>query len=619
MQNIQNIELSRLSAWEGNVRRAGADEAIEGLAANIAAHGLLQPLVVQDAGDGAFSVVAGRRRFLALQELVKTGRLSGDSLIACTVKKELSDATEVSLSENVMQLPMHPADKFEAFRQLADKGMAAADIAVRFGVPETAVIRLLKLGRVSPEVMRAYRGEQIDYGQIQAFAISDDHAAQNQVLEMLLAQDYRMSPQQVRSQLVKDEVPATDKRVRFVGLEFYEHCGGPVRRDLFDDENSGYVQDAGLLNELVNGQLQAAADELKGESWKWVEIIPDCDWNYLSRFGHVYPEARELSAEDAEKLENLTQEYGQLHEQGFYEDDEENPEAAARMRELQQQMEALEDAGREWAMEDKAIAGIAVSLHHDGNLRIERGLVKPEDAGQLRKHGGEAGGAAREGKAKPEFSSALMRDLTSYRTAALRIELARQPDVALAAVAHALAVRVFYNCGGGSCVKISGTPRTLFRDAEEAIPSVKALDDEKSSLHVPEDVSGLWSWCLERSRDELLKLLAVCAASSVDAVNANDYRASDSGLEHADSLAFALKLDMRKWFVATADNLFGRISRKQILQAYTEVTGESPSNGLLDLKKGDLAARAGREIGDKWLPSVLRPPVAGEEPWAEAA
>jgi len=65
---------------------------------------------------------------------------------------------------------------------------------------------------------------------------------------------------------------------------------------------------------------------------------------------------------------------------------------------------------------------------------------------------------------------------------------------------------------------------------------------------------------------------------------------------------------MRNWFTATADNTFNRISRKQIIQAYVEATGEQPSNAVLDLKKKDLALRAEREIGGKWLPSVLRQP-----------
>ena len=55
----------------------------------------------------------------------------------CQVLDRDADATEIGLAENVVRLAMHPADQFEAFRDLIDKGAGIADIAARFGVAET--------------------------------------------------------------------------------------------------------------------------------------------------------------------------------------------------------------------------------------------------------------------------------------------------------------------------------------------------------------------------------------------------------------------------------------------------------------------------------------------------
>jgi len=71
------------------------------------------------------------------------------------------DAAELSLAENTLRETMHPADEFEAFRALVDGGMAEADVAARFGVTEAVVSRRLRLARISPVVMDAYRGEAI--------------------------------------------------------------------------------------------------------------------------------------------------------------------------------------------------------------------------------------------------------------------------------------------------------------------------------------------------------------------------------------------------------------------------------------------------------------------------
>ena len=76
---VQHIAFNQFTAWDGNVRRTGADKSIEELAASISSHGLLQPLVVKANDDGGFAVIAGRRRFLAMQRLVADGEFKEDA------------------------------------------------------------------------------------------------------------------------------------------------------------------------------------------------------------------------------------------------------------------------------------------------------------------------------------------------------------------------------------------------------------------------------------------------------------------------------------------------------------------------------------------------------------
>jgi len=85
MKDTLSIALDKLTAWKSNVRKTNAKDGIAELAASIASHGLLQSLVVRKAGNGKYQVLAGRRRFLALQSLVKAGTLRKDQPIACTL------------------------------------------------------------------------------------------------------------------------------------------------------------------------------------------------------------------------------------------------------------------------------------------------------------------------------------------------------------------------------------------------------------------------------------------------------------------------------------------------------------------------------------------------------
>src|ERR1700691_3170113 len=153
-----SIPLNKLTAWTGNVRKtAGADTALAELAASIAAHGLLQPLVVRAEKRGKFAVVAGCRRLEALRRLAANGAIAEDAGIAYSLIADEANATEASLAEKAVREQMHPADEFEAFRALIDDGASIADVAARFGYSESTVEKRLRLARVSPVIIEAYR------------------------------------------------------------------------------------------------------------------------------------------------------------------------------------------------------------------------------------------------------------------------------------------------------------------------------------------------------------------------------------------------------------------------------------------------------------------------------
>ena len=265
------IPLNKLLAWDGNVRKTGSKKGIADLAASIAAHGLLQSLVVRKDKGGKYAVIAGRRRLLALKALVDRKTLQPNEPIPCTVIARDADATEIGLAENVKREAMHPADEFEAFRVLTEGGMPAVDIAARFGVSETAVRQRLRLADVSPRLIAAYRKGEMTLQHIMAFTVTDNHTAQERVWREL--PDWqRGKPETIRSLLTKHEITAADRRVQFVTLKVYEKAGGAVRRDLFNDGEDGvFIEDAVLLESLVAKKLDRVANALRREGWHWVE------------------------------------------------------------------------------------------------------------------------------------------------------------------------------------------------------------------------------------------------------------------------------------------------------------------------------------------------------------
>lgn len=613
MTDTITLPLNRLGLWAGNVRKTGVNDGIAELAASIAAHGLLQSLVIRKGKRGKYEIVAGQRRFLALQSLVNDGTIAKDFPVPCLMAADDIDATELSLAENVIRAPMHPADQFEAYRTLIDDGASVVDVAARFGVSEIIVAKRLKLGRLSPVVLDAYRTGEIDLDEAQAFAISDDHAAQEHVLGSLSS--WNRQAHTIRRALTEDETATSDKRVGLVGLDAYVQAGGHVRQDLFCEEGSGYVTDTALLDRLVIAKLDTLAAELRAEGWHWVETAVETDYQTLSTFSRRYPEQADLSEADQAELDRLSEEYD-----NFVDSDDADED---RLAELEARIDALNDRAQSWSPETLAIAGALVSISHDGTPRIERGLVRKEDARAAKADATATSTESDQPEAPAAHSAALVEDLTAQRTAAIAAELATNSDIALAATVHALALGAIYlGYQSTTCLDLTAKPsraRMVVTKPDDCRGLI-ALDAARTRLgdHLPGDAGDLWDWCLARSRDELLDVLAYVAATSVNAIQSKSDRRDTPRLVHADALAQAMKLDMTAYFTPTAESYFARVSRTQILAAIDEAKGNH-APALDKLKKAELAIRAEQLVaGSNWLPEPLRGNAADAAPADEA-
>lgn len=574
------VALDKLTAWTGNVRRTGADTGLAELSASIAAHGLLQSLVVRKDRKGKYAVVAGRRRFLALKSLAEAGTIKADTNIPCHLIDAEANATEISLVENAVRAQMHPADEFEAFLALIEGGMRAADIAARFGVTETVIQQRLKLARVSPVIIEAYRCSEITLAHVMAFAVSDDHAAQEHVWEEL--SEWQLEdPDNIRDALTESEVTAKDRRVKFVTLKAYEKAGGTVRRDLFAQGDDGvFIQDIVLLESLVAKKLEKTAAAVRKEGWKWVEIRAAFDYSEWSKCGKRYPKPAPLPPAEQAEMEALEAEFKTLS--GSVEDwDEIDPGTEARLAEIEARLDELNERESAFAPEDLAIAGCVVSIGHDAKHEVHHGYVLPEDAPkkcaktltQTDEDGNIIAVAAPEKSALP---AALIENLTAQKSAALAACLRDNPDVALAAVVHAMALDVFYRGSfDDSSVRLSATCSSLHRVEDSAAFGVLERAREIWGDKLPGSPDALWTWCLEQHRDTLLDLMAFCAARTVNAVQLKGDRPGCERLQHADRLAAALKLDMTQWFTPTKENYFGRINKTGMLAALAEVKGST--------------------------------------------
>ncbi len=642
------IPLDKLKKSPRNARKTPhSNETIKTYAASIAAKGILQNLVVEPElkadGEptGFYFVTIGEGRRLAQLLRAKRGEISESEPVRCVIDTA-NDPFEISLDENVTRSDMHPADQYEAFRELAEnRGWGAEEIAARFGVTAHVVKQRLRLGAVSPKLMQVYRDGSLNLDQLMAFTVTDDHNRQEQVYDSL---SYNREAYIIRRELTRFHVSASDRKALFIGAKAYAEAGGTILRDLFTEDRGGYFEDAALLDRLVLEKLESIAAELPAtEGWKWAEAF--IDYPHAHGFRRAYPQPVELSAEDLASREAAQEEFDRLTAEWEASEEDLPPDVDQRFAELEAEIERLDALRHAYDPEDIASGGAFVSLNYDGTARIERGFIRPDDEkpepdadimddgetvidGVRVNSDGEVIGDGEgqgddpssgsgnqppdeeEGDAAQPVSDILTRDLTAHRTLGLRLALGEQPEIALIAVTHALAAQTFYRSAEAHALEIRPTSPTLSSHADgiEDTAAAKMLADRHAgwATDMPRDVADLWGFIAGLDPVSVMALFAHCASTTVNAVKL-PWEQRPRAQRSADRLATAMRLDMSQHWKPTVRSYLGRVTKSHILAAVREACGNEAAERIADLKKTPMAEAAEQLLGQTdWLPPLLR-------------
>ena len=609
------IPLNRLKKSPRNARKTPhSSEAIEALAASIAAKGLLQsPVVEPECGEtgsptGNYLVTIGEGRRQAQLLRAKRKEIKRAEPVRCLIDLA-NDAHEISLDENFTRSAMHPADQFEAFHRLAEeRGLGAEDIAARFGVTATVVRQRLRLAAVSPRLMECYREGGLTLDQLMVFTVTEDHARQESVWDSLPSHD--RNPYTIRRHLTRDRVSARERRALFIGIEAYQEAGGVVERDLFAEDGGGYFADPSLLDRLVRDKLQSVAEQIMAEGWKWASLDVE---HGLRR---IRPMLRDRTPAEDDTITALGSEQESLQATEEWTD-----ECEVRYQEIVREIDAIEAGRLCFDPDDMANAGAFVTLGDSGQARIEYGFVRAEDDRPEAQPDTEASGTGDVDTDPPEdnltaekdrasLSDKLVAALTAHRTMALRDGLASQPKVALIELLHALVMRTFENCvGEGNLLQIRPQHTVLSQWApgidESAAGRAVRERHETWAVRLVTHEEGLRSFIMTLSDKERLSLLAHCVSLTVNAVESRDRDWSED--DTASDLARSLSLDMTAYWQPTAETYFSRVSKSRIIEAVSEAVSPEASRRLEGAKKDVMAESAETLIaGTGWLPEPLR-------------
>jgi ParB family chromosome partitioning protein len=189
------------------------------LAQSLQTVGLLQPIVVREAGDERYQIIAGERRYRAAQ-------LAGFREIRALVRHTDDDQvlTE-ALVENIHRVDLNALEEAAAYQQLLDDfGFTHEQLAARIGKSRSTITNTLRLLSLSPDLQRQVATGALSPGHARALLAVDDLELRREVAQRIVTEglSVRAAEELVRSLLRRAEQKAERRppeRGAYVGLQ----------------------------------------------------------------------------------------------------------------------------------------------------------------------------------------------------------------------------------------------------------------------------------------------------------------------------------------------------------------------------------------------------------------
>ena len=180
---IQEIRIDHIRESGSNPRRTFGDSQLRELADNILVHGILQPIVVRPAPDGAegmYELVAGARR-------LRASKLADKNTIPATVRNLTdAEASEVRLVENLQRENIHELDEGIGYRSLMELRpdfYTVETIAAQVAKSPAYIRGRISLAELIPEAQTAFYEGKLSVAHALAVARLQPHDQQRALME----------------------------------------------------------------------------------------------------------------------------------------------------------------------------------------------------------------------------------------------------------------------------------------------------------------------------------------------------------------------------------------------------------------------------------------------------
>lgn len=172
-KDINSVDLNVIYPNPNQPRKNFDEEALKELASSIKIHGIIQPLVLNDNGDGTYLIIAGERRYRA-------AKLAGLKSVPVIIKNYTDkQIKEISIIENLQREDLNPIEAARAIKQLMEEYKLTQEaVSERIGKSRSNIANTLRLLSLYPEVLDMIEKGLLSAGHARALVVVDNHLDQ---------------------------------------------------------------------------------------------------------------------------------------------------------------------------------------------------------------------------------------------------------------------------------------------------------------------------------------------------------------------------------------------------------------------------------------------------------
>ncbi|MBQ8151181.1 MAG: ParB/RepB/Spo0J family partition protein [Firmicutes bacterium] len=181
-ESVAYIDINDIKPNKDQPRKTFDEDRLNELAESISEHGLIQPIVVRETGNG-FEIVAGERRWRAAR---KAGLKEIPAL-----KRELTDEENMLLAiiENMQREDLDPIEEAEGISQMIDRyGLNQEQVSKSLGKSRPYITNQLRLLKLPEELQQMVSDGRLSSGHVRALITITDRDKQIKIAERAVSQ-----------------------------------------------------------------------------------------------------------------------------------------------------------------------------------------------------------------------------------------------------------------------------------------------------------------------------------------------------------------------------------------------------------------------------------------------